>query len=64
MKIKLFRAPYVDDEGASRERICAAILNSAEDGFPLEDIDNLAKALEDGKRVLVFEHEDIEVEWL
>lgn len=40
MKIRLFRAPYVDDMGASRERICAVVISPA----PIEG-DTLLKPL-------------------
>lgn len=67
-KIKLYRAPYVDEEGTGRERIQAIVIG-AEDysGTSDSEVQSFARTLNEAlseHRVLVFPDGDVEVEWL
>lgn len=63
MKIRLFKAPCVDDEGVDREKVCAAVIGYDSDVLSLADLDALTSALDKGERLLVFE-DDIDLAWL
>jgi hypothetical protein len=66
MKIDLFHAPYVDDEGQGRHRLAALVTtHDPEDEREMIDSPSVAiKSLEAGETRVLAVPSDVEVGWL
>lgn len=67
MKVNLFHAPYVDEDGQSRQRLSAVLTGFDPDAGDRELVDSLAKGIreiESGEARVLALPDDIEVGWL
>lgn len=64
MQVKLFLAPYVDEEGLSRQHLCAAVVGAGPVDESLQQFaHDLRTALDTGVRVVIFDG-STDVSWL